>query len=82
MKQALEQALLARPEITQSGLNLDINTLDVRFYKNQTKPQVNAYTTVTASGLAGTPQTVPIFGNFPSGTVPDNLIGANWQSLQ
>jgi hydrophobic/amphiphilic exporter-1 (mainly G- bacteria), HAE1 family len=81
LKLAVEQALLARPEIAQSGLNLDINTLDVRFFKNQTKPQVNAYTTVTASGLAGTPQSVPIFGNFPSGTVPDNLIGANSQSL-
>jgi hydrophobic/amphiphilic exporter-1 (mainly G- bacteria), HAE1 family len=80
---AVEQAMKRRPELSQSALNLEINSLDTRYYKNQIKPQVNAYTTLTSSGLAGTQQSAsPIFGNFPLGAVPETLIGGNRQSLQ
>jgi hydrophobic/amphiphilic exporter-1 (mainly G- bacteria), HAE1 family len=82
LEEAVEQALKSRPELSESALYLEINSLDTRYYKNQTKPQVNAYSTFTSSGLAGSPRTAsPIFGNFPIGTVPETLIGANGQSL-
>jgi HAE1 family hydrophobic/amphiphilic exporter-1 len=82
-EQAVLQALASRPELTENALNREINDLDVRYYKNQAKPQVNAYTILTAAGLAGTPQVAdPIFGNLPSGQIPETLIGANAQSLR
>jgi HAE1 family hydrophobic/amphiphilic exporter-1 len=81
--QAIKQAQLARPELAENVLSLEINNLDVRYYKNQARPQVNAYTTLTASGLAGTPQTAdPIFGNLPGGQIAESLIGSNVQSLR
>jgi HAE1 family hydrophobic/amphiphilic exporter-1 len=78
---ALKQALASRPELSESSLNIDINNLDVRYYKDQKKTQVDLYATLTASGLAGTPQNASPFGNFPIGTVPEVLTGSNRQSL-
>jgi len=81
LQAALEQAMSCRPELTESIINLAINKIDTRYYKDQTKPQVDMVATVTASGLAGTPQTAVQFGNFPVGNVPETLIGSNGQAL-
>jgi hydrophobic/amphiphilic exporter-1 (mainly G- bacteria), HAE1 family len=81
LEDALKQAKASRPELAENMLNIAINKLDTTLYKNQMKPQVDAYATVTASGLAGAQQQASPFGNFPVGTVPVTLIGANIQSL-
>jgi HAE1 family hydrophobic/amphiphilic exporter-1 len=82
LRDAVDKAMADRPELAESLINIDINGIDARFYKNQTKPQISAYTTVTASGLAGAeqPSSFP-FGNFPGGSVAANLVGDNSQSL-
>lgn len=79
--EAVKRALASRPELAASAINIAINTLHVKYYKDQMKPQVNAVATFAAAGLAGTQQTANPFGNFPMGTVPDHLLGSNRQSL-
>jgi HAE1 family hydrophobic/amphiphilic exporter-1 len=81
LEDALGLALASRPELAESSINLAINKIDTKYYKDQAKPQVDAYATITASGLAGTQQTTIQFGNFPIGNVPEVLIGSNRQSL-
>lgn len=53
--EAVQEALRTRPELAQSALNLDINRLDQRRTQEQTKPRVDAFATLTSSGLAGIP---------------------------
>jgi hydrophobic/amphiphilic exporter-1 (mainly G- bacteria), HAE1 family len=78
---AVKQALASRPELSQSALGIGINKLDVRFFKDQQKPQVDLIATLTTSGLAGTPQAFSPFPGLPSSQVPDILVGSNRQSL-
>lgn len=80
LEDALKMALASRPELSESAINLAINKVDVRYYKDQAKPQIDLYATVTASGLAGTPQAASMFGPF-SGSVPAVFVGSNSQSL-
>jgi outer membrane protein TolC len=58
-----------------------INKLNMQYYKDQMKPQIDAVATFAAAGLAGSLQTANPFGNFPVGTVPPHLLGSNSQSL-
>jgi HAE1 family hydrophobic/amphiphilic exporter-1 len=51
---ALNAALKNRPEIQQLQTSAEINQIDTRFFRDQTKPQVDLIGTYTASGLAGT----------------------------
>jgi HAE1 family hydrophobic/amphiphilic exporter-1 len=81
LKDAIAQALASRPELAESSINLDINRLNARFYKDQTKPQINAVATFASSGLAGSRQLANPFGDFPIGNVPPYLLGGNSQSL-
>ncbi len=54
LDEAIKQALANRPELKQSDIALEMNRLDVKLAKEQTKPQVDAFATVSANGLAGT----------------------------
>jgi HAE1 family hydrophobic/amphiphilic exporter-1 len=78
---ALKQALASRPELFMNSINLDINKLDTRYFRDQQKPQVDLFATVTASGLAGTPREFSPFPGFPGGEVAEILVGGNRQSL-
>lgn len=51
---AVAQAMANRPEIAEVKINGEINEKDVRYYRNQTKPQVNLTALYTRAGLAGT----------------------------
>jgi len=51
---ALDEAHKNRPEIRRLNLQKEINTLDLQYYDNQTKPQINLTGTVATTGLAGT----------------------------
>jgi HAE1 family hydrophobic/amphiphilic exporter-1 len=51
---ALKAARDNRPELRRLRLQNDINDIDVQFFKNQTKPQVDLVGTVALTGLAGT----------------------------
>src|SRR5215213_1326242 len=51
---ALKTAMQNRPELQQSDVLKEINQIDQRFFKNQTKPAVDLVGTYGVTGLAGT----------------------------
>jgi outer membrane protein len=76
---ATSEALKNRPEITALEASTEINRIDQRFYKDQTKPQIDLVGTYTSQGLAGSPTARSI----QNGTtvVPQNLQGGYFTSL-
>ena len=50
---AVTTALKDRPEMAEVRITGDINKSDVRYYREQTKPQLDAILTHTSAGLAG-----------------------------
>jgi len=50
---ALKAARDNRPELRRLRLQNDINAIDIQFFRNQTRPQVNLTGTVALTGLAG-----------------------------
>jgi HAE1 family hydrophobic/amphiphilic exporter-1 len=72
LDEALKAARENRPELKRLRLQNDINAIDIQYFKNQTKPQVDLTGVVATTGLAGT----DVSGSLPPGTqVP--LIGTN-----
>lgn len=78
---AVETALATRPELQQLQVSAEVNEINTRYYQNQTKPQVDLFATVGATGLAGTAVsgTNPITGG--TSNVPPNLVGGYATSL-
>lgn len=70
---ATSEALRNRPEITQLESNAEINAVDERYYRNQTKPQIDLVGTYTTQGLAGSETGIR--------AVPPNLVGGYFSSL-
>jgi outer membrane protein TolC len=70
---ALTEALKNRPEIAQFETNAEINQIDLRYYKDQAKPQVDFVGTYTTQGLAGRDTGIR--------EVPANLTGGYLNSL-
>jgi len=60
---ALKEAQENRPELRRLRLQADINKIDLQYFKNQTKPQMDLEATVASTGLAGTAASV-----VPAGT--------------
>jgi outer membrane protein TolC len=50
---AVAAALANRPELSQSNLQQEINKVEVKFFENQTKPQVDLIASYTSTGLSG-----------------------------
>lgn len=61
LETAITDALANRQELAQLKTNAEINQINERFYRDQTKPQINLVGSYTANGLAGT--SVPRVGN-------------------
>lgn len=59
---SVAEALRNRPELVQLQANTEINQIDQRFFREQTKPQIDLIGTYTSAGLAGI-QTAPRTGN-------------------
>jgi HAE1 family hydrophobic/amphiphilic exporter-1 len=83
---AVKQALAARPEVAETGLALDINTLNTRLAREAARPRIDAFANLSSAGLAGTvvPQgNSPFAAFFPGGlgSVPAILNGGYGQSL-
>ena len=53
LNDALKAAHDNRPELQRLRLQGDINDVDIQFFKNQTKPQVDLVGTLALTGLAG-----------------------------
>lgn len=78
---ALKEARENRPELRRLRLQNDINGIDLQYFKNQTKPQIDIQSTLATTGLAGSPLSridpstgLPILP-------PDSLIGGNGRML-
>jgi len=63
LPEALTLALENRPEIEINKVQKDINELDQKFYRNQTKPQIDLTASYTSTGVGGSqnPGFVPLF---------------------
>jgi HAE1 family hydrophobic/amphiphilic exporter-1 len=57
---AMKTAMENRPELQQSNVLKDINQIDQRYFKDQTKPAVDLVTTYGSSGLAGSVSTAGV----------------------
>ncbi len=55
LPEALDAALGNRPELESNEVQRDINQIDQRFFREQTKPQIDLVATYNLAGLAGTP---------------------------
>lgn len=80
LEAALAEALKNRPELEQLDINADINRVDQRFYRNQTKPEIDLVGTYASAGLAGAPTTASLDANGNT-IVQPNLRGGLINSL-
>jgi len=71
LPEALKEAHENRPELRRLRLQGDINSVDLQFFKNQTRPQVDLVGTVATTGLAGQLVTAPV----PAGTLVPLISG-------
>ena len=55
LNDAITDARKNRPELQRLRLQNEINALDLQFFRNQTKPQLDLQTTFATTGMAGTP---------------------------
>lgn len=86
---ALKAARDNRPELRRLRLQSDINDIDIQFFKNQTKPQIDLVGTLALTGLAGsnvtgtvTPGTqVPLIDGSPT-AVPDAFLLDQIRNIQ
>jgi len=53
LDEAFTAASANRPELAQNHLQEEINRIDIRYFQNQTKPQVDLIAGYTSTGLAG-----------------------------
>ena len=67
---AVASAFAHRPELAQNDLKQEVNKIDVRYFKSQTKPQVDMIASYTSTGLSGTPS---LLGN-PFGSTTTLLL--------
>lgn len=81
LEAAIAEALKNRPELEQLDIQADINKVDQRFYRNQTKPQIDLFADYTSSGLAGSPTTASIDPATGQTIVIPNLRGGIVNSL-
>ena len=89
LQDALKAAHENRPELRRLRLQGDINNVDIQYFKNQTRPQVDLQATLAATGLAGTDVSgappvgtlTPLIGGNPN-TVPNAFLLQQIQNIQ
>jgi HAE1 family hydrophobic/amphiphilic exporter-1 len=67
LEEEVNAALKKRPEVAQARISGEVNALDTRLYKDQTKPQLDFVGQFSASGFAGLqapPTANPITASF------------------
>jgi HAE1 family hydrophobic/amphiphilic exporter-1 len=67
LRNAIADAMKNRPELQRLRLQGDINKIDIQYFRNQTRPQIDLQSTFALTGLSGAAvlrtQTGPIIGN-------------------
>jgi outer membrane protein TolC len=74
LEQAVSAAIRNRPELTQLQTTAEINQIDTRYFRDQTKPQIDLVGTYNSVGLAGTLVTS---SRNPRGTSPELIQRVN-----
>lgn len=69
LRGALEEAHKNRPELARLTLQKDINTIDLQYYRNQTKPQIDLTGALITTGLGGQNLQPPCTPATPPNTV-------------
>lgn len=77
---ALDDAHKNRPELRRLNLQKDINTVDLQYFENQTKPQVDLTGTTALTGLAGS-ACDPVV-NPRCTAPPTNLVGGYGKDIE
>jgi len=79
---SLDEARKNRPELKRLNLQKEITGLDIQYFKNQTKPQIDLTGTVATTGLAGAPCIPnPADPNNRCSAPPTNLVGGFGKDL-
>jgi len=78
---ALSEALKNRPEIAQLEHTAEINKIDERYYRDQSKPQIDLVGSYTSQGLAGSETPAAFSPTTGLSRVPPNLVGGYFTSL-
>jgi outer membrane protein len=65
LNDALKEARENRPELRRLRLQNDINQIDLQYFRNQTRPQIDIQSTLATTGLAGK----DVSGAAPAGTL-------------
>lgn len=71
---AMKDAMDNRPELRRLKLQVEINKVDLDYFKNQTKPRVDFNASYTLNGLSGATSAA-------AGTIPPQFVGGYGQSL-
>jgi HAE1 family hydrophobic/amphiphilic exporter-1 len=75
---ALQQARENRPELERLRLQQEANDIDIKYYRNQTRPRVDLQSTVSTVGLSGT--YVPPSSTFQARPLPGDYFGGGGQA--
>lgn len=79
---SLVEARKNRPELRRLNLQKEITGIDIQYFKNQTKPQIDLTGTVATTGLAGAPCIPnPADPNNRCSAPPTNLVGGFGKDL-
>jgi len=79
---SLEEARKNRPELRRLNLQKEITGIDIQYFKNQTKPQIDLTGTIATTGLAGAPCIPnPADPNNRCTAPPTNLVGGFGKDL-
>ncbi len=82
LEESTAQALKNRPEIEQLRIQAQQKEIDLKYFQNQMKPQVDLFGNYGNTGVAGTPSTVLGNNGTPIGAnVPDRFTGGYFRSL-
>ncbi len=70
LQDAVREALSDRPELKQSAISVSLNQMDARLSREQAKPQIDAFATLSTLGLAGHPVPQSSANPFTSAFLP------------
>src|SRR5262245_46200476 len=80
---ALKLALANRPEVRQFALQKEMNEIDVKFFRNQTKPQIDLTTSYGLTGVAGLASSFPDQNGVLQGAnAPSAFVGGYGAALR
>ncbi|MFY9557376.1 MAG: TolC family protein [Blastocatellia bacterium] len=82
LEESTRLALKNRPELDQMRLQTEQKEIDIKYYKNQLKPQIDFVGTYTNTGLAGAPANAVDVGGGGGSTVLQRFQGGYLQSLR